>query len=468
MAVPPNEPMSSDTEGQERPVRERLRNTSIAGTVKNGSALASDDSHTTSLEPTAETALENGTAPSASTTGRGRSQRKRSHDDLEGSDAEEEPALRKGRHGRKRSRDSTEQVDDEHAGKRKVSGEKPPSVTESEDKANTASVDGNDEITAANVTSPAIDAPTQPAGEEPSPKRSKTDRKNIDASKTAANSEPETKPIHTDEDLPPTKTQPSLIPSGSGFSNTSAASPFTALAGKKSPTESASTSAFATSGFGALAGSSTSGFGALAKSSGLNSFASPPASGAPESATKDSSDSSKPATKSAFGGALGAASPFASAGAGTSAFGSGASSGFGKLGGGFSGGFGGGFGGMGGSKLSSFASSGTPGVIGSSKTGFKAFGATDEDDGDDAADDDDEAGVKSPQPEEDQKDERFFAQDSELIVSLYHNAFTNNEKSRLARKTKLRNTRVGQSSTTLSPLKEGKRNGRNVVWELYA
>ncbi|KAI4750339.1 hypothetical protein E4T44_14939, partial [Aureobasidium sp. EXF-8845] len=202
------------------------------------------------------------------------------------------------------------------------------------------------------------------------------------------------------------------IPAGSGFANTSASSPFASLATAKSSSEQPqpATSAFASSAFGALAGSSTSAFGALGQSKTLSSFASPGSTPAPE-------DGVKPAP-SAFGGLSSAASPFASAG--SSGFGSGASgfgssaSGFGKL----NNGFGGGFGGLsGGSKLTSFASSGTPGVIGSStKVGITAFGAPADDEEEQSGEDgEDDAGVKSPKliVDEDKKDERFFEQDIE-------------------------------------------------------
>ena len=148
---------------------------------------------------------------------------------------------------------------------------------------------------------------------------------------------------------------------------------------------------------------STSAFGALGQSKPLSSFASPASTPAP-------GEDAKPAA-SAFGGKPLGTSAFAATG--SSGFGS-SSSGFGSRGNGF----GGGFGSLGGSKLTSFASSGTPGVIGSSKTGIKAFGAAEDDENksDNEDNDDDESKAKSPKPietDEDKKDERFFEQESE-------------------------------------------------------
>jgi len=186
------------------------------------------------------------------------------------------------------------------------------------------------------------------------------------------------------------------------------ASPFSTLSGSKSISTQAqpSESAFKSSAFGALSGSSSSGFGSLGKTGGLSSFASP--SPAPEDKVDETL---KKAPTSTFGGTLGATSAFG-AKTGT-AFGSG--SGFGSLGGNsaFGGGSGSGFGG--GSKLSSFAAPGSSSLSGSSKP-VRAFGApvdedeAEEDDGEEG--DDKEATIKSPKADEDnEKDGRFFAQD---------------------------------------------------------
>ncbi|KAI9795093.1 MAG: hypothetical protein M1816_000115 [Peltula sp. TS41687] len=166
------------------------------------------------------------------------------------------------------------------------------------------------------------------------------------------------------------------IPMTSGFSNTSATSPFGALAatstagstsvfgGKPSAEAKPPATSFVTSGFGALTGSATSSFGALGgvstAPSGFGSLAA--------SVNKGSSDSLKDASSGkkfgAFGGSVLSA---------PSAFG-GETSAFGKLGGGL----GGGFGAAGGGKLTTFASKGGAGIIGLSETPAKPFGAPDE------------------------------------------------------------------------------------------
>ena len=72
--------------------------------------------------------------------------------------------------------------------------------------------------------------------------------------------------------------------------------------------------------------------------------------------------------------------------------------------------------------MTSFASSGTPGVIGSStKTGITAFGAPADEEEEQSGDDGEvDSGVKSPKliVDEDKKDTRFFEQDSE--ISPFH------------------------------------------------
>lgn len=185
-----------------------------------------------------------------------------------------------------------------------------------------------------------------------------------------------------------------------------------------------SSSAFAASGFSALASNKASGFGALGKTAGGfgggKGFASP--SSDPSNKTPPSNASlSKPGDQSTkaeqtktttaastFGGALGARSAFSSAAgtAGSSAFGGGfgSSSGFGSLGGS--------------TQLSAFTAKNGASTFTSTKP-TRSFGAPvdenndsgNEDDG--GIDGDDGGGVKSPVSvgtEEDQKDSRFFEQ----------------------------------------------------------
>jgi Ran-binding protein 3 len=388
MPASPKESHVSDTEGGERPLRERLRNATIKSAPQ-----------TATSQPEPEKA-------------RAKLQRKRSHEDVE--NIEDEPA-HKSRQARtnKRSREnSPEDKIVEQSGKRKSS--------ELERDAQPVAVDApQHSAPSASTTNAAKADDLTKSDESPKTKRSRVDdtTSTDTTSQTTSDAMATTEPEGTTTGEPAQQAKPTAkIPAGSGFANTSASSPFASLATAKSPSEQPqpTTSAFASSAFGALAGSSTSAFGALGQSKTLSSFASPGSTPAPE-------DGVKPAP-SAFGGLSSSASPFATAG--PSGFGSSAS-GFGKLGNGF----GGGFGGLsGGSKLTSFASSGTPGVIGSStKVGITAFGApADEEDGQSGEDGEDDAEVKSPKliVDEDKKDERFFEQDSKtthfLTIQISH------------------------------------------------
>lgn len=391
MPTSPKESHASDTEGGERPLRERLRNATIKSVPQPADTTATA---TSQPEPEPEKP-------------RSKLQRKRSHEDVE--NPEEEPA-HKSRQARKNKRSRENSPEDK--------------VVEQPSKRKSSELERDDQPVAVDAPQPSApststtnatesDGLTQ-SDESPKTKRSKVDdttgtdtiSQTTSDAKAAVESEGKTAEKPAQQPQPATK-----IPAGSGFANTSASSPFASLANTKSPSEqpSSTTSAFASSAFGALAGSSTSAFGTLGQNKTLSSFASPGSTPAP------GEDGAKPApTPSAFGGLASTASPFASAG--SSAFGSGAS-GFGKLGNGF----GGGFGGLGsGQKLTSFASSGTPGVIGSStKTGITAFGAPAEDEDEQSGDDGEEdSGAKSPKliVDEDKKDERFFEQDSKSPI----------------------------------------------------
>lgn len=197
------------------------------------------------------------------------------------------------------------------------------------------------------------------------------------------------------------------IPPTSGFSNTSATSPFgtlgatsnassTSLFGSKANAEAKPPpTSFATSGFGALSGSTTSPFGTLGGvSTASSAFGSLTASG-----DKSSSESHTGGLGfkdvGGFGGSLLSA---------PSAFG-GESSGFGKLGAGSSGGFG-----AAGGKLTSFASKDGTGIIGLSHAPVKPFGAPDEEDHEEEegdSDDQEDDGDQGAGGKELKEDRRF-------------------------------------------------------------
>ena len=352
----------SDTEGSEKPVRERLRNTSIAApSATNG---ASQDIQSNNMAgPLAESIPEamvttdsNSSDPSEDDKARGRPSRKRSHEDI-GDPSQNEPAA-KSRHGRKRSRETVDEDDQDKSPKRNTSGEQARPVIGD----NTNGVGQEAAIPKRHVSG--NKRPATPADEEDASATvervasPKTKKSRSESTRASIAPEPEAQPsvaerIETEPNQDKREIKASGIPPTSGFANASAAAPFGALAGSRSPTDQQPTaSAFKSSGFGALAGSSSSsGFASLAgTASKLSSFASSsPAPSTTAAAGADKSENNKPTT-SAFGGALGASSPFAAAGAGAgnmSSFGTAASSGFGNAGkSGFGSAIGSGFGGL--------------------------------------------------------------------------------------------------------------------------
>ncbi|KAK6433848.1 hypothetical protein LTR95_009971 [Oleoguttula sp. CCFEE 5521] len=389
----------SDSEAAEKPVREQLKKASIGNSEEARLAAKDVQMEGSSLLPTDETAVEeeetsasaSETAFTASTT-----------------------ATNGKHHTRKRSRDSLVEEDELNGYKRKVSGER------SRDEVTTAEAHESNGITL--TTGPKPDR-------APTPDR--TD-KTVDAAAESYAS-PKTKRTRLETESSEQKlyevsesksgadsTKAAALPAGSGFANASSTSPFGALASSDTATKPHTTSsAFSSSAFGALSGSSTSGFGALGKANAESSSGSVFASGAKSLlGAGEQGENAKPETSS-FGGALGQKSVFAdtsSAPVNGFAF---SSSGFGKIG--QSSGFGAAssgsaFGGLGGSGLTSFASS-KPSTFASSSKPGKTFGApTGEDDTAEEEDGtgDDDAGYKSPlSTEDDQRDERFYEQEIE-------------------------------------------------------
>ena len=227
------------------------------------------------------------------------------------------------------------------------------------------------------------------------------------------------------------QTSPAKVPPTSGFANTSATSPFGALAGKdgsanaKAAPPQTSDSAFKSSGFGSFASASTSAFGAAAPkstspfgASAATGSASPWSAKAPTPATQPSVFAAASSNTTSGFGNTSSTSAFGSLGKsslGGSGFGGGSalgSSAFSTLGGG--------------AKLSSFGApaSGAPApkIEGLSSKPAKAFGATDDSDAEEGGgegDTDEEtagedvAGAKSPLHEgatDGEKDKRFYKQ----------------------------------------------------------
>ncbi|KAK5166861.1 uncharacterized protein LTR77_007590 [Saxophila tyrrhenica] len=397
--------VTSDTEGPEKRTREQLKKATISKDQSNAPPSSGE-------VPTENiTVDENGVDPET-TQEPVRLQRKRSHEEID-QQSREAINVNAQNHRRKRSRDSSAEEDELNNGQRK-SGERGREDPEQHVTSNGA------------PTEPTADRSRTPdhtgakrgeaVVEEMSSPKIKRSRLHPDPEKAA-------EPKAATEDSTSSATKPTThdqsttkIPSTSGFANTSASSPFASLAGQKSPTPDApqtSSSAFAASTFGSLAGSTTPGFGAVGKTSGGFGTGGSFASSTKKEESKESG--------SMFGGALGQKSAFSSGPPApeSTAFGISAS-GFGKLGGG-GGGFGGtGFSGLGGGGgLTSFAS-GKPSSFASTSKPVKAFGEAVEDDekdleaGEDGDNDDDDAGFKSPLSQEsDKQDERFYRQDLE-------------------------------------------------------
>ncbi|KIW05937.1 hypothetical protein, variant [Verruconis gallopava] len=365
--VPVEEDISrSDNEsGGEKPVREKLRETSIANT-------------------------------------RGRVQKKRSLDELHAADDDTDDAREGTRHVRKRSREAVPGAD--------VEVEEPANGARSERSGtpDTAAERTNEELQS---------GLTSPKG-----KRSRDEAKTTDVSGDVATPSDERKTKRARDSGSPepgthmSEATASKIPPSSGFANTSAISPFSALAPQPAAKPDGaqpqtSDEKFKSSGFGSFASATTSPFGAAASKS-----ASPFGGAASGSTSPWASKSATPATQpSAFAAAGKATGSGFGNTSSTSAFGAlGAS----RLGGGFGGGPSA-FSGLGSaSKLTSFAGGSGPTIEGLSSKPAKAFGASDDTDEEEEGDSDDEGGAddngrKSPHhlvEGEVKKDKRFYEQ----------------------------------------------------------
>ncbi|KAK7509585.1 uncharacterized protein IWZ02DRAFT_465419 [Phyllosticta citriasiana] len=380
---------NSDNEGSERPVREKLKNTTIT---------APPARSTDADEPMTEIQQSSKDAPPESPNDsdgerRGRNRRKRSFDDI----GEESRDLKVEKPSRKRSRDSNV-VDKPEVQRRKTSGEKDEPTTESNGaEKNSRTPSSSENSDRKPLMSPKGKRNREEFEDEESkvsvvpPEKEAKDKVTADEQpKLKKHRESNSPEADIPKDPEPQKKAETNIPKSSGFSNTSAASPFAALAASKSSTSSpqpqTSESAFKASGFGALASSSTSGFGALGATA-------------------------KP-TSSVFGGGGSPAKPSITglSGGTTSAFGSLSSDGkssFGSVAPAASA-----FGALGGPKLSSFGGGSGPKIVGLSEKP-KAFGAPGE--GNEEAHSDDEGSGDKDKvlstSEEEPKDERFFEQD---------------------------------------------------------
>ncbi|KAJ9270309.1 hypothetical protein DTO212C5_3552 [Paecilomyces variotii] len=342
------DPTTSDNDNTgERPVRQKLKETTIAGNPEVSENTDSSDSRSTS---------------------RGRASRKRSFDDLQtdNNDAAAESKDENG-HRRKRSRDSKELTTPPPEQSKDVDDKS--KILSPKKKRSIDQLEKDD----AKIEEPAGKATYENGLSEPEKKRHRDnsqERSAAEASKDEAS-------------------KPSLP---SAFANTSAVSPFASLAPKSKKEEEApktthvtSASAFASSTFGAFASSTQSPFGSLGAST--------------SSVFKSTSttESEKPAT-TGFAAAAGP-SPFAAAATSST-------SAFGTLGSGFSG-----FAAAApkpGGGLTSFAAPGGPGIIGAEKA--KPFGSSGDNSDEEGEQDEAKPGSELPTFEKDKEDERFFEQ----------------------------------------------------------
>lgn len=407
----------SDTEGgEERTAREHLSKTHI---THDQNAPRSESASARTLAP------EGNGSNGATTTGAAQSlHRKRSHEEIDADSQERSQPPR--HHARKRSRDSTAEEDELNNGQRKTSGERARDGNETiEADHEHAQVNGAAKPPRATTPDRHEQKRAEDAAEavaSPKTKRSRlhstTAEDKYVAIAQAANAEKIAESAVSDSQGDVKAEGTTKIPPTSGFANASVTSPFGSLSGSKSPIKSpaseaqTSASAFASSGFGALSGSTTSAFGAIGKESGGFGSGGSFATGA--KSPLNASDNAKPLSppSSTFGGSLAQKSAFTSTGDGGSGFGSG-TSGFASPGtGGFGGGLGGtGFSTIGGGGLSSFASGKTLAPLGGATT-LKPFGAgADPEEDAKAGDDGDKTGAKSPlATEKDEQHEQFYEQ----------------------------------------------------------
>ncbi|MCJ1378355.1 hypothetical protein MMC17_001452 [Xylographa soralifera] len=442
----PSGDSASDGDAGERPIREKLKKTSIASIPKYGIAEANatpdeSEEHPDTVMASQEATEE--TLPQIQPVGvevieRGRPHKKRSFDDIDAVETSKDDPLgaSMSAHVRKRSRD-VRSVEGKKSASRRRSLE--VSVQEENEALESQKQDSalRDELEDTSIEEVVSKPPSETADHEmqesvlsPKKKRSRDqfESESHREQKIAATDENRARRRSSEEDRPETAgseivesntveqsnqngnitipTEPSTeteaekpkstLPPGSGFANSSAASPFSTLSGKpsvfKAPSSfgtntlnqetQTSSAAFASSGFAALAGPSTSAFSTLSTTSTsarspLLDFRSPAVS----------STTTETSTLSGFGSSV----PGGFGSAGTSSFATAGASGFGTLGTStFGSAFGRGFGG--GNKLSSFAA-----PVGDTKLGGakpKIFGASEDSDEEDSTSEagDDHAG----------------------------------------------------------------------------
>jgi Ran-binding protein 3 len=409
---------SSDSEGGERPVRDKLKKTSIAGLSSKARAGTEKGPHPLQEFTTVEPALLS-SSDQLPTSSRGRPARKRSFDDLQNeasqAEADEAPPAKNGHHKRMRSRDVSS---GEHVSLPGMSENGIASPVEEESDLDAQKSPGGPGVLVDASISDAVTPPPETSTDpesmiSPKKKRSR-DQFDTEDNSTLEPIEPHTlsssqkkesepdKKRHREEEqaafLGEVEPMTTIAPP-SGFANTSSASPFADFASPKPPGKQALSphikpaepSAFKSSGLSAFASSEKSPFSA---------FGSPSKSGF--GGTTSSGGFGAATTGSTLGGS--STSGFGNTGA-TSPFGARTGSGFGSLSGLGSttgtvsaGGFGGGLGvGLVGTHAPAGESTSTFGGPPGSRSTFgrpsttkqKAFGAPEDEDDSDSGEDSD-------------------------------------------------------------------------------
>ena len=287
---------SSDSDGGERPVRDKLKKTSIAGLSSRAQASPDKVPHPLQESTSSEPAPLQ-TSDQQPTSSRGRPARKRSFDDLQNdgsvatspTEADEPPHAKTGHHKRMRSRDLSSSEHVSLPG-RSENGITTPLEEEEESDMDAqkspggpgvlvdSSIDGNVSNDPENLSDP-LDM-NRPKKKRSRDQSDKEDSSTLDASESQppSSSQKENEPDkkrHREEEQTTSAAldEPSRTSTPpSGFANASTASPFGSFASPKQSTLSsvskpADPSAFKSSGLSAFASSEKSPFGAVGSSS---------------------------------------------------------------------------------------------------------------------------------------------------------------------------------------------------------
>ncbi|KAF1944998.1 hypothetical protein EJ02DRAFT_65098 [Clathrospora elynae] len=336
-ASPARSDRSSDSEG--KTVRKKMKDTQIDAQATSDPVQRSDQPMHDAPNGSAQVGEQ---SASGSDSERGRLRRKRSWEDVEDeAGADKQPE--KLRHARKRSRDITRDI--AAAFPLKPVPSAISSIEENDGDEHMASPNKNASTTA--TTDKAPEADTSPKNKRTRDQIEKDAEAAGAAEAVFANGKPvkkagderDTKRLRDKDEVQPftNANSKTKIPPGSGFANTSAASPFAAMSPKPQASKPAdkaeslpqtSDDKFKSSGFGGFSSSAASPFGSIASSKASSSSPFGAASG-----SKLSSFAGSTAPSTSTGGGFGALGSSSKSAFGGSSFGASLGGGFGGLGG---------------------------------------------------------------------------------------------------------------------------------------